>query len=316
MQEAHGKWRFAEVAHIDRLLTDFSIEYANEEAAFVGLQVLPALQVKFESDKFLKYKKGNNFQLPDAKRAIRTKYKRISWETDTDSYKCEEYGLEDLIDDRERQNTDAPMDQDQDTTGTLTKAMLLLHETRVTSLVTSTANVTLNTTLSGTSQWSDYDDSDPFAAIETGIDAVQAATGMRPNTMVMGYAVWAKLKHHPDLLDRIKHTQKGVMTTDLLAALLGLDAVYVSRAVKNSAKEGQTVSLGYVWGKDALLYYRKPGRPTLRSLTFGVTFMSRDWQTERYREETAKSDVFRVSHVVDEKLVAADVAYLIKDAVA
>ena len=60
-------------------------------------------------------------------------------------------------------------------------------------------------TLSGTSQWSDYSGtSDPCADIETAKEAVRAKIGKRPNTVAMGAAVWAKLRLHPKIIDRIR----------------------------------------------------------------------------------------------------------------
>ncbi|PIQ83883.1 MAG: hypothetical protein COV75_05075, partial [Candidatus Omnitrophica bacterium CG11_big_fil_rev_8_21_14_0_20_63_9] len=242
-------------------------------------------------------------------------FARGDWAITTQTYSAEEYGWEELIDDRERENADDPIAPDRDSTEVATDIVLIAYEQRVVDLVTSTANITQNTTLSGTSQWSDFANSDPFTDVRTGIDTIQKATGVRPNALAMGYEVWNKLQDHPDLLERVKYTQRGLITREIVAAAFDLEEIHVSRALKNTAKEGQTVSLGYMWGKDALLYF-KQRTPGIKRVSLGYTFQVRDLKVERYREEPRKSDVVRVTHLVDEKLVAAACGYLIKAAVA
>jgi hypothetical protein len=116
-------------------------------------------------------------------------------------------------------------------------------------------------------------------------------------------------------LERIKYSQKGVVTADLLASIFEVDRVIVAESLYNTAKKGQTVSLSRVWGKDCLLAFVSP-RPGLKQVSLGFIMQQRAFQTEKYREEKIKSDVIRVSHIVDEKLVAAACGYLIKSAVA
>jgi len=88
----------------------------------------------------------------------------------------------------------------------------------------------------------------------------------------MGSYVWSALKNHPDVLDRIKYTQRGVVTTDLLAALLDLEAVEVTQAVTNSGPEGGAESLAYIGGKHALLCYA-PAAPALDHPSAGYGFL-------------------------------------------
>ena len=47
-------------------------------------------------------------------------------------------------------------------------------------------------------------------------------SGRKANTLVLGARTITQLKNHPDIIDRIKYTQRGVVTTDLLASLFDI----------------------------------------------------------------------------------------------
>jgi hypothetical protein len=96
-------------------------------------------------------------------------------------------------------------------------------------------------------------------------------TGIRPNVLVIGAEVYAAHKNHADILDRIRYTQKGIVTTDLLAQLFDVDQVLVAWAVKNSAAKGAAENNAFIFGKGALLAYRAP-RPGLKTASAGYTF--------------------------------------------
>ena len=96
-------------------------------------------------------------------------------------------------------------------------------------------------------------------------------TGYRPNTLVLSPFAFNALKNHEDILDRIKYTQKGIVTTDLLATLFEVQHVYVAWSVVNSAAKGATDSVSFIMGKHALLCYANPS-PALRKPSAGYIF--------------------------------------------
>lgn len=298
--------------HVDAVLSGVSVAYS--QPGFIADAVFPRVKVKKESDKYYKYG-YEKFATPETKRAPKTAYKRIDWTPSTDTYQCEEYGLEEPIDDRERDNADDPLSLDVDTTELLTEQIMLARERRVAAIVFSGTYMTTNVTLSGTDQWSDYTNSDPVANITTARATINAAIGRDPNTMVISREVFDKLKDHPQVTERVKYTQLGIVTVQLLAALFEVPTILIGESLYNTAKEGQTASLSRIWGKHCLLAYIEP-RPGIKKMSLGYSFASRVRQTEKYRENKIKSDIIRVSEVIDEKLVAAAAGYLIINAVA
>lgn len=298
--------------HQDAILTNVSIKYANGDS--ICDTVFPRVKVKKESDKFYTYTR--NFRLPNAKRAIGSESERIDWNLGEDNYFCEEYALHGDVYDRERKNADVPLKLDVDCTENVVDALTLLREKRVADIAFNAAVVTNNTTLAGANQWSDYAGSDPLGDIATGIYAVKAASGKKPNIVVMGEEVMIQLEQHPDLIERIKFTQKGVVTADLLSSLIpGKPKVIVGDMMYDSSQEGDTESLGYIWGKKVLLAYAEPS-PGIKKISFGFQFYHQDRETAMWREDRLKGDRIEVTEVGDEKTVAAACAYLIINAVA
>ena len=176
-----------------------------------------------------------------------------------------------------------------------------------------------STTLSGTDQWSDYDNSDPIANADTAKDTIRKATGAKVNTLFIGDAAWNKLKEHPDIVDKYKHTQVGIITPELVAAVLDIDEVIVGDSVENTAAEGQTFAGADIWTDNALFLVRN--QPALGVANGAYTFIWDEignvpWAMQKYRDDTARADVLRILTHVDIKIVSTVHGYMYLDCVA
>jgi hypothetical protein len=292
--------------HTDSVLSGVSIKYTNDE--LIADQVLPVVPVKKESDLYYIYTR--NWKLPQSKRAAGAEANEVEWNLSTSTYTTEEYALKDLIPDRVRSNADNPLDMDVDTTENLTELVQLGREKRVADIVFGAANYGAQTSaLAGANQWDDYAGSDPIGDVRDAKAIVHAASGKSPNVMVIGYQAFLKLLDHPDVLERIKYTQKGLITADLLASLFEVDRILVGKALYDTTQEGVAESLSYVWGKSVALIYSQPS-PGLKKVSFGYQFQSRGFRTKKWREEGRDGDFVETGEIRDEKLVAAATGYL------
>lgn len=172
-------------------------------------------------------------------------------------------------------------------------------------------------TLSGASQWSDFSGtSNPISAIETAKEAVRAATGKRPNTIVMGAAVFARLRQHPVVVDRMKYTGRDVATVEILAALFGVQRVLVGDAIfSNDAGTAFTD----VWGKDVIVAYTELGSVAdMGAPSYGYTYNLGGYPIveEAYYDRNAKSWIFPVTRAEAPVLASPSAGYLITNAVA
>ena len=301
--------RWAEVP----LLTSISVQFQPAPDGYLADLVLPAVPVVRESASFWVYDKSR-FDVPDSKRAPRAEYNRIDWNVTTDNYLCHQFGLEGEIDDQERKNAAAPLDLDVDTTEIVTDMVLNNREKRVVDMVTDTSVVTQYTTLTGTNLWTDGVNSDPLKDIKTARTTIFAATGYRPNRIVMGYTVFEALKLHPQIKEIIKYTERAIVTAALLAAVFEVEEVLVGGVLRRTSKAGQTDTLADVWGSSVLVFYSEKS-PSLKRASFGYQLREEDLRVFRYREDKRDTDVIRVTEKQAEKIVAAQLGYLITAAI-
>lgn len=172
-------------------------------------------------------------------------------------------------------------------------------------------------TLSGTSQWSDYSGtSNPINNIETAKEAIRAATGKRPNTVVMGAAVMSKLRAHPVVVDRMKYTGRDVATAEILASLFGVQRVLVGDAIySNDAGTAFTD----VWGKDVVVAYTElSSLASMGTPSYGYTYNLAGYPIaeQPYWDRNSKSQYFPVTRAEAPVIAAATAGYLITNAVA
>jgi hypothetical protein len=297
--------------HVDEALTQISIAYRNQ--AFVAEEVLPVVPVMKKNDVFFKFSKQHFRAYKDAY-AAGQRAQQIEVDLDARGfYMADGHALEDSITDDEREQADAGAQLEVEKTEKLTNIIALNQEINLfTNLVTS-ANITLNSTLSGTSQWSDYVNSDPVAAVLSARRTVQQQIGDFPNTLLVSQPVLDVLANHPRILDRVKYTANGArnqLDEQDLARVFKVDKVLVSAALYQTSNEGEADSLGYIMGKNALLFYRPP-RPGIRVPSLGYTFF---WAKRsgvlRWRELSLESDFIRVKKYYAQQLVATNAAYL------
>ncbi len=117
----------------------------------------------------------------------------------------------------------------------------------------------------------DYVDSDPIKVFGDAIEAVESTTGFTPNTCVMDSETWRVIKDHPQLVERYKYTQSGVMTPQMVAPLLDMNNILIARGVYNDAAQGATDDMQRIHDNFIFIAYVEP-RPTLMRPSAGYTF--------------------------------------------
>lgn len=266
------------MTHIDRALTEVSIKYTQDASVFIADKVFPVVPVNKQSDRYFMYKKEDWFRDDAEERAAATESAGGDYEIDnTPSYFCRKYAYHKDITEEDRANSDDPLTPDIDATDFVTDKLLLRREVQwaATYFKADTWGKDYDGVVSGPTtgqvlQWNDAN-STPIEDITAAATDIQETTGKRPNKLVIGQRVFDALKNHPDILDRIKYTQKGVVTVDLLAMLFEVEQVLIAGAIKNTAHKGQTADMDFILGKHALLCYAAP-RPSIKQPTAGYIF--------------------------------------------
>lgn len=265
-------------AHIDRALTNMSVAYMQEESNFIADKVFPRIPVKKQSDVYFIYNKGDFFR--DEARVRSGASESVGGEygvESSDPYYCRVHAFHKDVTEQDRANTDEPLDADIDAQEFVSQKMLVRRETQwATKYFKEGVWTTERTGVAatpGANEVLQFDQigSDPIKVVSNEIVNMASKTGYRPNTIVMTPAVFYALKNHEDILDRIKYTQKGIVTTDLLATLFEVDNIYVAWSVVNTANQGAEDDIDFVMGKHMLLAYVNP-RPAIKKPSAGYMF--------------------------------------------
>lgn len=296
------------------LLTNVSVRYSNAE--YIADQVFPIITVPKRTGNYFVYDKENLRAPAETRRSGLSRAQRVDFNTTKASYgpltgRALEQGVdEDLL--KEASDPLAPLT---DATMNVADKMLLQREQDLANMVFSTSNVTNNTTISGTNQWNNYSTSNPLLDIQTAIKAMRLNT-QTPNTMVMGYEVWSQLINHPVFQDRIKYSQLGVLTLELAARLFNVQRIIVGETIVNTAVEGQSDSLGFVWGKKVLLANIKRS-PGIRDVSFGYHLtLEGEKFVDNWYEQPVRGYFVRNNDYYDRKIIAQEAGYLLDTVVA
>jgi len=298
---------------IDPALSNVSVKYSND--SFIADQIFPVIPVAKQTGKYYVFFDRQR-PIDKTTRAAGSGANEIGFGLSTVSFACDDHALKSFVADEIQEQAEAALNPLVDETETITEKLMLDRELILATILSDTAQVTQNTTLSGTSQWSDYSNSDPIGDVRTARTTVHAATFKKPNTLVLGKQTFDMLCEHPAIIERVKYSQLGVVTEELLARIFQVSRVIVGEAGQNTAAEGQTDSLSYVWGKHAWVCYIAP-KVGLKTLTFGVTFTYKTRIVKRWRDEDREGTYVRVGQDnYVHKIVAVGAAYFIKNAVA
>ncbi|AKH39408.1 hypothetical protein AAW31_02275 [Nitrosomonas communis] len=302
---------------IDPKLTAIAIAYRNPDIALIADEVLPRTPVAQEF-KYLKYDLAQGFTVPDTLVGRKSTPNEVDFNATEITDKVVDYGLDDLVPNEDIEADNQGVNPLGTATMYLTNLVNLARELRVASLVFNANSYAAGnqTTLSGTSQWSDATNSDPVAAISDALDIPV----IRPNIGILGQATWTKLRRHPKIVQAIKNTDQGagMVSRQEFADFFELQALYVGAGFANSAKKGQTASLARVWGKHASFIYRDRAAGPQAGVTFGFTG---EWgnkiagNIDEPKVGLTGSQRVRVGERVKELICATDLGYFFQNAV-
>lgn len=136
-------------------------------------------------------------------------------------------------------------------------------------------------TLSGTSRWDDYDNSNPIQDIIDGWLQLLKSGGKNPNVFAIDIQTWSKLAQNPKVKSYLPNIVIQSITTDMLMAILNgfgmaIEKILIAKSTYNTANDNQTESFDFIWPKFALLAFVDNNAKTIMDLTLGKTFIPND----------------------------------------
>jgi len=301
-------------------LADAVREYsASLNGQFMGLDILPLLDVTEKSGTFGKIAISQaTKRVSGLKRAPTTAYKRTEHQVTTDTYTCEEYGLEEPVDDSQARDLDKYFDCEVEAAQLVELNLRREQEVRIAAAVFNATTFTSYTGNVGT-EWSAAAGT-PYADVQdTILTLKQNLGGVIPAGAEICLAVSEKVYRNVVQTTEIKGMRgggNGAKRSDFqrppdaqeLASILGVSQVFYSSAQVDGAD---------IWDDEyAMLFLRYSGQSLKSVPHLGRTFMWVDdcpeaALVETYREEQTRSDIVRVRQHVDEKLLVTAAGYLL-----
>lgn len=305
--------------HVDRPLTNFSEAILQGPEGFISRKMFPTVPVQFKSDQYYVFNR-DDFNRTDATiRAPGARSAQSGYRLSQDSYKAQVWAIAVPLDDQQQANADPGLDLSMAATKKVTMDLMIREEVDWVSSFFTTSIWNADTTPAVL--WENVN-STPIEDIRARYYVMLSNTGLAPNKIAFGADTFKRLQDHPDILDRIKYTQRGIVTADLIAAILDLETALVLRGVRNTAAEGAaTGTYGFIGGNNDALLVHSPDSTGLMDPAAGKTF---NWsgylganqiRIMRYRVEQERSEWVDGETAFDHKVTGAVLGEFFSNAV-
>ena len=261
-----------DLADLSAPLTAVGAAFLDSQNTYVASKVFPTIPSTELAGKFPIVNRGDLLRVQAGKRAPTTEAPHIAYGVTASAiYLCEEYAAAKLVSDAIR--SVRGYDDERVAARAVVEQVLLAREVDWANAYFKPGVWTTGYT-PGT-LWSAAG-SKPIDDIATQMLAAQRGAGKKFNTLVMGPNVWARLKSHADLIGRMTGgataANPALVNEVSLAAILGIENVYIAEAVRNTAAENQPSNFQFIAGNHALLTYVSPN-PALTEPSAGYTMV-------------------------------------------
>ncbi len=240
-----------DVFDANAILSNISLAHVQAQENFIA-PISPTVPVGKQAGKYFTYpiEFWNRDQAEPVEDGDQTKGSGYSQAKN--SYDCVVEGFHKDVGPQAQANTQTPLDWQRDATIFVTNVMRIRREVSWQDKFFKTG--VWETDKTPTNLWSDFANSDPADDVAVGQDQILSDTGVLPNVGLCSWAVWRKLREHPDMLARIKSSNAAVVTEQLVAQVFGLERLIVAKAIKTTSAEGaDTTTTASILGKHFLL---------------------------------------------------------------
>lgn len=304
--------------HISAALSNLSIAYKNPTQNYIVDEVFPMVTVEKQSDYYYTWDKDVWFRDYVQQRAPGSAFPKGALKLSNTQYAAEVFHLGYDIPSELEANQDPAVDLRRAGAEWIADQFMLHREAKFVTDFFTTGVWGTSRTLITAEQWDNYSntESNPIEHVMIGKETVQLATGIEPNTGVIGQQAFNRVRRHPQLLDIFKHTERGILNVDQVREAFELERLLVGKTTHNTANEGGTFSGAFNWGKNMLLCYTPPN-PGLMVPSAGYTFV---WPVDNgglnieiatVNVPTMRKDELQGRHAFDQKAVGTDLGYFL-----
>ena len=297
-------------------LMEFNLDMAAQ--GFIANRVLPVVDVAKQAGNFGVIPIEQLLKEAATERAPGAGYSRNEYSFTPTTYATVEHGHEEPVDDREATMYSEYFDAELLANMRARATVMRNYEKRAAALL---FNATTWTATTITHEWDDYANAVPTTDVEGVVQTVAAACGVWPNALIINRNVFRNLRNCAQIVDRIKYwggvnPAAGEITPQVLAAAFDLEEVIVAGSWKNTAIEGQDISLSQIWSDEYAMVAKVARTADIREPCVGRTFhwgedgSEMGTLVEDYRDETVRSNIIRARMDTDELVLYTEAAGL------
>jgi len=320
---------------VRQALQNVSILYRNPN--YVADQVFPIVNDISSKAKVAKYQKGPWFRNEAEPRAPGAPARILDYSFLTQDLNPITYAVGATVSDELREEAlksgNLPQRPEIDVMELMANSLDLNREARTASIIHS--SVWSGIAASGedaAGHWGDGTAANDttLADICKAIDTIVGASAIYPNSILLSYPAWSKLRTAPALLALMNPsslTREALVTPAAFGALIGLPRVIIGSAIKNTAEETvptDSFTSVNIWGTSgsetkgiAFIYYYPP---SVGLLTASAGYQYRVNQANgaprlstTWREAARHADCYDTQESTDIAAVCLDAGYLFKN---
>jgi len=288
--------------HVDALMKNLSVAYMPQ--GLIAEEVAVVIPVTFENDIYTIWDAddvgrttGTN-DLVGPVVADGAEPSEVGLARTEGRYACDKYAYSIQITDRQRANSDAPLQLELVKTNFVQKLLLLEQERRVAALFASATEV------AAAAAWDAGEGGDPEGDLDGLKNTIRLATnGDVPTDVIIPYQVALKLKKHAQLRDLLRWTHSDLLVNgDLPPTIFNLK-VHIPASNYTSTREGQaTQTHTNVWGDSVQVFIKGP--VSLQTRT-AVAIPRVSYQVKRWRWEHRSTSLLSPQYIQDEIIISS-----------
>lgn len=306
-----------DVQAVEPVLTNMLVGYQQSDDRFVASRVFPVVPVDKDSGTYMVFTKKYWFLDEMGNRAPGGNFAQVNMGVSSSTYSTLQWAAESRLADEVRANSQVPLDLESAAVRLLSQRSLIRKERAFAADFMTSSVWSSDPT---PTDWDDFTNGDPIGDVSTYGNTISDSTGQTPNTLVCGKIVHTALIRHPDILDRMKYVllaDKSTVEMNI-AAVLGLQNYWVSKASYNSANEAASGTYSPIIDDDALLCVVNPSAG-LFDATAGKTFVwaggGGSGTIYTVRNDMVHADLIQIKEQWDQKAVATDLGIFFPDIV-
>ena len=308
------------------MMFEFDVEMDN--AGFIANRMAPVFEAAEQNGNVGIIPLKEFRQTPQTGRDSRGNYNRINYTFKDEAYQTNENGIEMPIDDRRSKIYRNWFDFEVVAASITLNVVMRAYEMRVAALLHDTAVFTGDAkTTAITHEWNDWTNAVPLTDVMEAKLAVWGATGIYPDALQINKRQFDNLRNCDQITAKIASSGAGTpikatdITRQILANCFDVREIIVADSSKDTANEGQDVSIGQTWSDEYAMLFKSAQtnrieEPCLaRTIHWGEDGSSIGGQIETYYTDESRGDVMRVRHESQERVMYTGLGHLFSNVI-